>query len=164
MKLTTADLRKIPHHEFRLPDGTMRWTATGVSTDSRSVKRGMLFVALRGEKCDGHRFLADAAAQGAAGLVVDRKGADQAPRTLPLLVVEDTAAALAALARQHRDRFDIPVIAVGGSNGKTTTKEMIACLLATRYTVLATQGNLNNRIGVPLTLYGLDRTHDVAVV
>ena len=73
-------------------------------------------------------------------------------------------AALAALARLHRDRFDIPVIAVGGSNGKTTTKDMIARVLATRYNVHATQGNLNNQIGVPQTLFGIDRTHDVAVV
>jgi|WetSurMetagenome_2_1015567.scaffolds.fasta_scaffold23973_2 UDP-N-acetylmuramoyl-tripeptide--D-alanyl-D-alanine ligase len=164
MKLTAIDLRKIPHCELRVPEGAARWSATGVSTDSRTVARGMLFVALRGQKFDGHRYLADAVARGAAGLVVDVKGAGHAPVTIPVLVVEDTAAALAALARQHRERFDIPVIAVGGSNGKTTTKDMIARVLATRYTVLATQGNLNNQIGVPQTLFGLDRTHDVAVV
>jgi len=164
MKLTIKALRHIPHNELRLPEGTTRWSATGVSTDSRTVTRGMLFVALRGQKFDGHQYLADAAARGAAGLVVDVKGAGRAPRTLPVLVVDDTAAALAALARQHRERFDIPVIAVGGSNGKTTTKDMIARVLAMRYTVLATQGNLNNQIGVPQTLFGLNRTHDVAVV
>jgi UDP-N-acetylmuramoyl-tripeptide--D-alanyl-D-alanine ligase len=164
MKLTTTDLRKIPHRELRVPDGTTRWTATGVSTDTRTVAGGMLFVALRGLKFDGHRYLADAVARGAAGLVVDVQGAAHAPGTIPVLVVDDTAAALAALATQHRERFDIPVIAIGGSNGKTTTKDMVARVLGTRYTVLATQGNLNNQIGVPQTLFGLDRTHGVAVI
>ncbi len=164
MKLTTTDLRRIPHRELRLPESTTRWTATGVSTDTRTVTSGMLFVALRGQKLDGHQYLADAVARGAAGVVVDVRGAAHAPFTIPVLVVDDTTAALAALALRHRERFDIPVIAVGGSNGKTTTKDMIARVLAMRYTVLATQGNLNNQIGVPHTLFGLHRTHEVAVV
>ncbi len=164
MKLTTADLRRIPHRALRIPESSPRWNATGVSTDSRTVGTGMLFVALRGERFDGHRFLGDAVTRGAAGLVVDAAGEASAPPGIPLLVVEDTVAALGALAHLHRRRFDIPVIAVGGSNGKTTTKEMIAGVLGTRYRVLATQGNLNNHIGVPQTLFRLDRKHEIAVV
>jgi len=164
MKLTLADLRRIPHRALTVPESATRWTAAGVSTDTRTVMPGMVYVALRGERYDGHQFLGDAVARGASALVVHADGAVSAHAGVPVLVVDDTAAALAALARQHRERFDIPVIAVGGSNGKTTTKEMIACVLATRFSVLATRGNLNNHIGVPQTLFGLDRTHDVAVV
>lgn len=164
MKLTLTDLRGIPHRELRLPAHASRVSLTGVSTDTRTVGAGMLFVALRGQNFDGHAFLADAVARGAAGVIVDAPGAQGAPSTVPVLVVDDTAAALSVLARRYRDRFDIPVIAVGGSNGKTTTKDMIAGVLAARYAVLATTGNLNNHIGVPQTLFGLERTHEVAVV
>lgn len=164
MKLSTSDLRKIPHRDLRMPAAMPRWVASGVSTDSRTVAPGMLFVALRGPNFDGHAFLADAVARGAAGLVVDAQGASNAPPDTPALIVDDTTAALAGLARIHRDRFRIPVIAVGGSNGKTTTKDMLARVLATRYTVHATQGNLNNEVGVPQTLFGIDRTHGVVVV
>jgi UDP-N-acetylmuramoyl-tripeptide--D-alanyl-D-alanine ligase len=164
MKLTAADLRKIPHRELRVPDGTTRWACSGVSTDTRTVTPGMLFVALRGQNFDGHNFLDDAVARGAAGLVVDVRGGGNAPGNVAVLVVDDTTATLGALARWHRDRFDIPVIAIGGSNGKTTTKDMVARVLAMRYKVHATTGNLNNQIGVPQTLFGIDRNHEVAVV
>lgn len=164
MKLTIADLRAIAHHELRLPDSGSRWKADGISTDSRTVVPGNVFVALRGRNADGHGFLADAVTRGAVGLVVDARGAEAAPSAVPVLVVEDTTAALGALARRHRDRFDIPVIAIGGSNGKTTTKDMVARVLAARYAVHATRGNLNNNIGVPQTLFGIDRSHDVVVV
>jgi UDP-N-acetylmuramoyl-tripeptide--D-alanyl-D-alanine ligase len=164
MKLTVSDLRNVPHTELRLPESGTRWTAVGVSTDTRTVAPGMLFVALRGQKYDGHNFLADAVARGAAGLIVDARGASRVPANVPVLVVDDTTAALAALAGNYRDKFDIPVLAVGGSNGKTTTKDMIARVLGMRYNVHATQGNLNNQIGVPLTLFGLHRSHEIAVV
>ena len=124
----------------------------------------MLFVALRGQNFDGHGFLGDAVARGAAAVMVDARGASAAPTGVPALVVEDTTATLAVLARIHRERFDIPVIAVGGSNGKTTTKDMLARVLAERYAVHATRGNLNNQIGVPQTLFGIDRTHGAVVV
>lgn len=149
-----------------------RWTGTppasveGVSTDTRTLPAGSLFVALRGERFDGHAFLADAAARGAAAAVVDaRADAAGAAREPPArLVVEDTLAALGAIARLHRRRFRIPLVGVTGSNGKTTTREMIAAILATRGPVLKTEGNLNNEVGVPLTLLGLDAGHSAAVV
>jgi UDP-N-acetylmuramoyl-tripeptide--D-alanyl-D-alanine ligase len=132
----------------------------GVSTDSRSIERGMLFVALRGERFDGHEYVAGAAARGAAAAVVSR-AVDVA---LPQAVVGDTLAALAAMASAWRARSGALVLGVGGSNGKTTTKEMLAGILAGVGTTLATRGNLNNHIGVPLTLLRLEPGHRYAVV
>ena len=137
----------------------------GVSTDTRTLTNGSLYVALKGEQFDGHAFLAEAAARGAAGAVV-RNGTASALSglSLPLFEVDDTLVALGALARFHRDRFRIPVGAVAGSNGKTTTKEMVAAILRTRGSALATEGNLNNEIGVPLTLFRLGPEHQAAVL
>lgn len=132
----------------------------GVSTDSRSIERGMLFVALHGERFDGHEFVAGAAGRGAAGAVVSR--AIDAP--LPQVVVGDTLAALAAIAADWRARSGAIVLGVGGSNGKTTTKEMLAAILAGAGATLATRGNLNNHIGVPLTLLRLEPGHRFAVI
>jgi UDP-N-acetylmuramoyl-tripeptide--D-alanyl-D-alanine ligase len=136
----------------------------GVSTDTRSVGAGQLFVALRGERFDAHDFLGDAVAAGAAALLV--ADAARVPAGVPAVVVADTRLALGRLAAAWRARFDLPVIAVTGSNGKTTAKEMIAAILREAYgdTVLATRGNLNNDIGLPLTLLGLDATHRAAVI
>jgi len=135
----------------------------GVSTDTRTLGPGSLFVALRGERFDGHDYLGEAAAKGAAAAVVAEARAGEAS-PLPRLAVADTLAALGAIARLHRRRFPIPVVAVTGSNGKTTTREMIAEILATRGKVLRTEGNLNNEVGVPLTLLGLDPSHTSAVI
>ena len=119
-------------------------------------------MALRGERFDGHRFLHQAAQRGAVAAVVGTVPV-QDPG-IPLVVVPDPLVALGELARLHRRRFSLPVLAVAGSNGKTTTKEMIAAVLGTRYRVLATEGNLNNQIGVPLTLFRIHGRHEVAVV
>ena len=143
--------------------GTPPVAVDGVSTDTRSLRSGALFVALRGERFDAHDFLGDAAARGAALAVVsETRAADPSP--LPRIAVPDTLAALGALARLHRRRFRIPVVGITGSNGKTTTREMIAAILATRGQVLKSEGNLNNEVGVPLTLFGLDASHVAAVV
>ena len=132
----------------------------GVSTDSRALGRGELFVALRGERFDGHAFLEQARSAGAAGALIDARFAGPAP--LPALVVEDTRRALGALARHWRARFSPVLIGIAGSNGKTTTKEMLAAILvrhAGEAQVLATLGNLNNDIGLPLTILRLRATH-----
>jgi UDP-N-acetylmuramoyl-tripeptide--D-alanyl-D-alanine ligase len=137
---------------------------TGISTDTRTIVRGGLFVALRGERFDGRAFVAEAFARGAAAAVV---GPDFETTKFPdraILVVDDPLMTLGELAGFHRQRFSIPVLAIGGSNGKTTTKEMVAAVLRTKYHVLSTQGNLNNQIGVPQTLFGLTGRHDVAVL
>ena len=136
----------------------------GVSTDSRSVGAGALFVALRGEHFDGHDFLLDVAAKGVAAVVVDKLPEGW---TLPAIVVPDTLAALGQIANFWRSQYRIPVIGVTGSNGKTTVKEMIAAILAAAHGEegrLATRGNLNNEIGVPLTLMRLEAQHKAAVV
>ena len=137
----------------------------GVSTDTRAITRGQLFLALVGERFDAHDFLADALAAGATALLVSR--AERVPAGVAAVVVDDTRLALGRLAAAWRRSFDIPLIAVTGSNGKTTTKEMIAGILRAAFgadAVLATRGNLNNDIGLPLTLLGLDARHRAAVV
>ncbi|HSM91933.1 MAG TPA: UDP-N-acetylmuramoyl-tripeptide--D-alanyl-D-alanine ligase, partial [Anaeromyxobacteraceae bacterium] len=145
--------------------GTPPREVTGVGIDSRKAVAGALFVALKGDRFDGHDFVAAAARAGAAAaLVAEDRAAALATAPIPLLAVPDTLPALGALARFHRMRFDLPVVAVTGSNGKTTTREMIAAILAKRGPTLKNDGNLNNEIGVPLTLFGLDEGHAAAVI
>jgi UDP-N-acetylmuramoyl-tripeptide--D-alanyl-D-alanine ligase len=132
----------------------------GVSTDTRSVAKGQLFVAIRGERFDGHDFLAAAAGRGAAAALVDERYRGEPP--LPLLVADDTRRGLGRLGRHWRLRFAPVLVAVTGSNGKTTTKEMLASILrchAGDGGALATRGNLNTDIGVPLTLLQLNASH-----
>ncbi|MGO9514535.1 MAG: UDP-N-acetylmuramoyl-tripeptide--D-alanyl-D-alanine ligase [Steroidobacteraceae bacterium] len=136
-----------------------------VSTDSRTLQAGALFVALRGPKFDGADFVAAAAARGAVGAIVDRAVVDRAvPAVLAEIIVADALRALQQLAQAWRADFSSPVVAVGGSNGKTTVKEMTAAILSRRGPCLATQGNLNNHIGVPLTLMRLEPSHRSAVI
>ena len=136
----------------------------GVTTDTRAVAAGQLFIALRGERFDAHDFLEAAVAAGAGALLV--ADAARIPAGVPAVVVADTRLALGRLAAAWRAEFDLPVIAVTGSNGKTTTKEMIAEILKAAFgdAVLATRGNLNNDIGLPLTLLALDASHRAAVI
>lgn len=136
-----------------------------VSTDSRTLAPGALFVALDGERFDGHGFVAAAAAGGAAGAVVRRgKALQGVPEGFALFTVDDTLRALGALAHFHRKRFQLPLGAVGGSNGKTTTKEMAGSILSVKGPALKTEGNLNNEVGVPLTLLRLTAEHRAGVV
>lgn len=149
--------------------GSDQWVE-GVATDSRKIPAGALFIALKGERFDAHDFLADAKTASAAGVLVSNKAA--LPVGLSAVVVDDTRLALGRLAAAWRARFSLPLIGVTGSNGKTTTKEMIASILVAGQAaagfgpeaVLATQGNLNNDIGVPLTLLGLTEQHRAAVI
>ncbi|MDK9701759.1 MAG: UDP-N-acetylmuramoyl-tripeptide--D-alanyl-D-alanine ligase [Sulfuritalea sp.] len=140
---------------------------SGVSTDSRSIAAGELFVALIGDTFDGHAYVADVLARGAAGAVVSEEFAAAHPE-LPLICVADTRLALGALAAQWRGRFAIPLLGITGSNGKTTVKEMCAAILRAQFgsadSVLATIGNLNNDIGLPLTLLRLRASHRAAVI
>jgi UDP-N-acetylmuramoyl-tripeptide--D-alanyl-D-alanine ligase len=134
----------------------------GVSIDSRAIEAGQLFVALTGPRFDGHDYLDQVAAKGAVGALVEREVPGS---TLPQLIVGDTRKALAQLGAMNRNAFvDKPVAAITGSSGKTTVKEMLASILRTRGTVLATKGNLNNELGVPLTLLTLSPEFDAAVI
>lgn len=140
------------------PDAGARFA--GVSADSRKVAPGMLFAALPGERVDGHDFVAQAAAAGAGALLVAR----DVDSDLPQLRVEDVLRALGQLAAGWRAECNPAVVGITGSNGKTTVKEMVAAVLRQRGKVLATQGNYNNELGVPLTLFGLSPEHDFAVL
>ena len=131
-----------------------------VSTDSRTLEPGALFVALRGPKFDGAEFVGAARARGAVGAIVERA----LPVALPQIVVPEALKALQQLAQRWRAEFSIPVVGVGGSNGKTTAKEMTAAMLSRRGPCMATRGNLNNHIGVPVTLMRLEPLHRSAVV
>jgi len=145
----------------------MSVVADRVHTDSRSLRAGDLFIALRGERFDGNQFIAQAKAQGAVAVVCEASGeAEAAAQGLPALVVPDARLALGELAAGWRAQFDLPVIAVTGSNGKTTVTQMIAAILRAHAGdgALSTQGNLNNDIGVPLTLLNLRPHHRMAVV
>lgn len=136
----------------------------GVSTDTRAIAKGALFVTLAGERFDAHDFLAQAVAGGAVAVLISDEA--KRPAGVPAVVVDDTRLALGRLAAAWRARFTLPVIAVTGSNGKTTTKEMIAAILKAAFgaAVLSTRGNLNNDIGLPLTLLGLSASHHAAVI
>ncbi len=136
-----------------------------VCTDTRHIIQGCLFVALKGERYDAHEFLFQAAEGGAAGLLVQKGRELKLPGPdIAVYEVDDTLVGLGALAHFHRARFKMPVGAVTGSNGKTTTKEMIAAILATRGPALHTEGNLNNEIGVPMTLFNLEPRHVAAII
>ena len=169
MKLTKSDILTVPHIQAVGFDGVKNLKFTGVSIDSRTVKTGELFLAVRGDRFDGHNFISKAIEAGAAGIIVERSWAEvnasmMVSINIPRLIVENTIHTLGKIANIYRCKFDIPVIAVGGSNGKTTTKEMIRTILGTKYHVLCTEGNLNNHIGVPQTLFRLERKHEVAIV
>lgn len=136
---------------------------TGVTTDSRSVQPGQLFIPLVGERFDGHAYISKALEGGAAGCLTAREPETLLPGKL-YIQVADTRLALKALASWYRDKFDLPVVQVTGSAGKTTTKEMIASVLSQRYNTLRTEGNFNNDIGAPLTLLRLMPEHQAAVI
>ncbi len=132
----------------------------GVSIDTRHLAAGELFVALRGDRYDGHAFVVDAQGKGAAGALVEQVD----DSGLPQIEVADSRASLGRLSSRWREQFDLPLVAVTGSNGKTTVKEMLASIFSCAGPVLATRGNLNNDIGVPLTLLRLAAEHRYAVI
>ncbi len=135
-----------------------------ISTDTRQIAPGDCFIALPGENHDGHAFVSDAMGKGAGAVIVSEPTVFARDTSAAVIRVADTLYALGELARRHRMKFDIPVIAVSGSNGKTSTKEMIAAIFSRTRKVLKNKGNFNNLVGLPLTLLGLRKEHGVAVV
>lgn len=135
--------------------------STGVVTDSRSVKKGSIFFALKGDNFDGNDFVDDAIAAGALCAVTDKKGA---PHDNHHFIVEDTLEALQELACYHRKQLKIPVIGLTGTNGKTTTKELITRVMSVKFKTGSTSGNFNNHIGVPLTILSFDKNIEAAVI
>jgi UDP-N-acetylmuramoyl-tripeptide--D-alanyl-D-alanine ligase len=137
------------------------YLTTGVCTDTRNISKDSLFIALKGANFNGNAFAKEAINSGAKYAVVDEK---EYANNTTIFWVEDGLKYLQLLANHHRQKFSIPVIGITGSNGKTTTKELVANVLSQKYTILCTKGNLNNHIGVPLTLLQLDNSHDIAII
>lgn len=154
----------------RLLYGAPERRLDGVGIDSRSIETEMLFLAIRGDRHDAHAFLDEVVKKGVRALMVEEEALLPMPHEewqaqgVSCVAVDNTTRALGALARYRRRRFDIPVVAVTGSNGKTTTRQMTVAVMTTRYSSLVTEGNLNNEIGLPLTLLKLDNSHQAAVV
>jgi len=165
---TTADILAATGGELLC--GDRQQVFAGISIDSRSIAPGCLFVAIRGQVHDGHRFIPDVAAAGVRGMIVDGSKVeslnleDLKRLGSAVLAVKETTRALGDLAGYNRRRAGVSVVAVTGSNGKTSTKEMIAAVLSRRYRTLSTSGNLNNEIGMPLTLLRLEPRHQWAVL
>src|ERR1700712_3080764 len=132
-----------------------------ISTDTRKITPGSIFFALKGDKFDANTFAEQAIAEGAAYAVIDNPTYQHNEK---FILVEDALTALQELARHHRKQSTIPVVGLTGTNGKTTTKELINAVLSQKFKTLATQGNLNNHIGVPLTILGINNTHEMAVI
>ncbi len=147
-----------------LLQGDASSNVSGVSSDTRMIKEGNLFIALKGPNFDGHSFLSMAVQKGAKALVVSQKPRDRFSEKIDIILVADTRKALGSIAGFHRKRFKIPVIAITGSSGKTTTKEMLAAVLTKRYNVLKNIATENNDVGVPSTLLKLNHDHDIAVL
>jgi len=165
--ITVNDLHKIPGIVTPFPkiDDRPESVINGISIDTRTLLPRDIFWAIKGELMDGHSFITQAIEKGALAAVVEKRKLKFLPKTdIPLIIVKDTLKSLQGFAAWHRNRFQIPVIALTGTNGKTTTKEMIAWILQTKYNVHKTIGNLNNHIGTPLTLLRLDADHEISIV
>jgi len=162
-RVSIARLAEILTVALPASEGVLTVVGTGIATDTRTIQGGEVFLALRGDNFDGHQFVAKARDLGAIAAVVDRTYQQELPN-FPLLRVDDTLTAYQAIAAWWRDQFSIPIIAVTGSVGKTTAKELIAAVLSTRGNVLKTQFNYNNEIGVPKTLLELSPSHNYAVI
>ncbi|MBW1746727.1 MAG: hypothetical protein JRJ25_10775, partial [Deltaproteobacteria bacterium] len=146
--------------------GDIKHTFEGVSIDSRTISANELFIAIKGNIHDGHRFVSNVITGGVRGLIIskDDAGTHWQDKGIVCVKVNDTTKALGDLASFNRRRTDVSVVAITGSNGKTTTKEMTASVVSTRYKTLSTKGNFNNEIGLPLTLLDLKNSHQWAVL
>ena len=147
----------------KLLQGKKNQTIQNISTDSRTIKPGDLFIAIKGDSFDGHKFLSQVVKKKAGAVIVEKRFFFASPK-IPVVLVENSIQALGRIAHYHRRRFKIPVIAVTGSAGKTTTKDMIVEVLKSRRRVLFNEGTQNNHIGVPMTILKLKKTHQVAVI
>ena len=161
----TANDRKILEE---LQERLLNMEIKGISIDSRTVKEGELFIAIRGDRYDGHDFVPDALRKGAWGALVEQSALEAKYAAMGglrnVIPVEDTLLSLQEMSLIHRRKFILPVIGITGSNGKTTTKEMLASILLQKGPVLKNEGNLNNHIGVPLTLMKMDSHHKAAII
>ena len=158
---TVRQFKDACHARYFGPEDVLDQELSDVETDSRAVTEGTLFVAIPGERVDGHNFIPDVYAKGAVCALSQQELAAPAG---PYLLVEDTQQALKEAAESYRRTLTIPIIGITGSVGKTSTKEMVASILSQKYKVLKTQGNFNNELGVPLTIFRIGDEHEVAVI
>jgi len=148
----------------RLIQGNINSKMKGISIDSRTIESGELFIAIAGKTFDGHNFINETIKKSSIGAIVSKIKKSHYPKNYNLIYVKDTVKALGAIAKFYRKKFNIPIIAITGSCGKTTTKEMAGEILKTKYNVLKTQGTQNNQISIPLTLLRLNRKYQIAVL
>jgi len=149
----------------RLIKGRIDTAVSAISIDSRTIKPKEIFIAIKGTNFDGHDFIGAAIKKGAGSVIIQAAGIKlQIPKDIPVIKVKDTTQSLGDIARFQRKKFNIPVIAITGSNGKTTAKEMIAHVLSKRFKVLKNEGTKNNQIGLPLVLLNLNSHHDITVL
>lgn len=160
-KVSLEQLVKITEGRL-IQRGNTDWIE-GAAIDSRKIEKNDLFIPIKGEKVDGHRFIETAAQKGCSASFTETEGLDF-PEGVSIILVESCLEAMKALAKYNRERYDIPVIAVTGSSGKTTTKDLIASVLSQKYNTLKTQGNFNNEYGIPQTLFNLMPEHEIAVI
>jgi len=163
IKITIEDLFNLPSAVIYNPD-VFKPIST-VQIDSRQIKKGSLFIAIKGEKFDGHDFVKDAVKKGAGAVLINKKHFKKfTSLDLPIITVDDTIVAFGKLANVWRNKLNAKVVSITGSNGKTTTKEMVATLLSEKFNVVKTEANNNNHIGVPLTIFSADEKCDVLVL
>jgi UDP-N-acetylmuramoyl-tripeptide--D-alanyl-D-alanine ligase len=165
-KLTLAEISSLCQGRLSSLEDTQRISKNivcRVTTDSRDVREGDLFVALKGERFNGHDFLEQIAEKKAMAAVVEVREMQHRKSRIPMILVEDSVKGFQSLARNYRDRLSVRTVAVAGSNGKTGTKEMVAAVLGTQFCTLKNEGNLNNHIGVPMSVMRLDKNHEVGV-
>ena len=158
--MTIGEMLRICRGEWQGNEETLNKAPTSVATDSRQVGEGSLFLALRGERTDGHKYIPDVLQKGALAVLCEERGAPGEPR----IVVPDTLTAMQQIAAASRKRWEIPFIGVTGSVGKTTAKEMLAAALSGKYEVFKTPGSMNGQIGIPVSLIGLRGDYGVAVI
>jgi UDP-N-acetylmuramoyl-tripeptide--D-alanyl-D-alanine ligase len=161
LQITQGQSRQTGHAGYK---STGQVVFKGISTDTRTIQPGDLFVSLVGEKFDGHQFVAEAVKKGATGVLISNVQCQMSNECKIIIKVKNTLKALQQLAEYHRKRFKIPVIGITGSSGKTTTKDMLASILSEAGSTLKNEENFNNEIGVPLTLLKLNKKHKAAVI
>ncbi len=167
ISLRLRDLENIPQASIQLPVSGRMFEAPvrGISINTRTLQPREIFWAIKGQTHDGHWYVSDAEKKGAVAAVVEKKRFEQlSPLNIPVILVKDTLKSLQQFSAWHRKRFNIPVIAITGTNGKTTVKEMITWILQTKFNVHKTIGNLNNHIGTPLTLLRLNSDHEISII
>ena len=160
-QMTLTNIEKVCDGKYYGPEEGKNREVCGIVTDSRKVKEGYLFIPIKGERVDGHTFIPNVFAQGAMAVLSEQKLEDAAG---PYILVDSSLDAMKKLAAYYRRSLDIKVVGITGSVGKTSTKEMIASVLSQKYKVLKTEGNFNNEIGLPLTIFQIRREHEVAVL